>query len=135
VSRIQTFVSNGTKKKIEAIIRQRNVDCSYSIDINLSNTTAMLIELGIKTYNQESNSIGDEFDQAKYNKLLLEHVINTSLIMQYLVSNQSLGELGIDGDDPRCISSIISSRVKETVGEIFPLTECELVDKTLRELS
>lgn len=95
----------------------------------------MLIELGIKTYNQESNSIGDEFDQAKYNKLLLEHVINTSLIMQYLVSNQSLGELGIDGDDPRSISSIISSRVKETVGGIFPLAECELVDKTLRELS
>lgn len=135
MSRIQTFVSNGTKKKIEAIVRQRNVDCSYSIDINLSNTTAMLIELGIKTYNQESNSIGDELDQAKYNKLLLEHVINTSLIIQHHLSNQSLGELGIDGDDPRSISSIVNSRVKETLREIFPLTVCELVDKTLRELS
>lgn len=135
MSRIQTFVSNETKKKIEAIVRQRNIDCSYSIDINLSNTTAMLIELGIKTYNQESNSIGDKFDQAKYNKLFLEHVLKTSLIMQHLVSNQSLGELGIDEADQRPISSIINSKVKETVGEIFPLAECELIDKTLRELS
>lgn len=115
MSRTQTFVSNGTKKKIEAIVRQRNVDCSYLIDINLSNTTTMLVEFGIKTYNQERKNNGEKIERDKCNKLILEHVINTTLIMQYLVSNQPPGVIGIDRSDPRPIFAIISSRVKETV--------------------
>lgn len=135
MTRVQTFISKDTKKKLDAIVRQRNIDCSYTQDINVSNTAAMLIDLGIRTYHQERKQEDDKFDQGKYNEILLEHVMMASLIMQYLASNLSRDEMEVFTNDPRPVSLVIGARVKEILMKFFPLPESEVMDKITKELS
>lgn len=71
MTRVQTFIGKDTKKKLDAIVRQRSIDCSYTLDINLSNTAAMLIDLGIRTYHQERQQQDDKFNNATPRKKLI----------------------------------------------------------------
>ncbi|UHM93596.1 relaxosome protein TraM [Rahnella victoriana] len=135
MTRVQTFIGKDTKKKLDAIVRQRSIDCSYTLDINLSNTAAMLIDLGIRTYHQERQQQDDKFDQGKYNEILLEHVMMISLIMQHLARNLSLDNMEVSTNDPRPVSLVIDARVKETLMKFFPLSEEETMDKIIKELS
>jgi len=83
--RLQTFVSNVIEQEIRDIINVKRGEGATKDEANVSNTTSMLIELGIRVYKLQRVKQDGGFSQVEFNKLMLENVMKTSLICQKLL--------------------------------------------------
>ncbi|QLK63884.1 relaxosome protein TraM (plasmid) [Enterobacteriaceae bacterium Kacie_13] len=83
--RLQTFVSNEIEQEIVDIINVKRSEGATKDEANVSNTTSMLIELGIRVYKLQRVKQEGGFSQAEFNKVMLENMMKTSLICQKLI--------------------------------------------------
>lgn len=87
--RIQTFVSNDIEKEIVDIINIKRSEGASKDEANVSNTTSMLIELGIRVYKLQRQKSEGGFSQIEFNKVMLENMMKTSFICQKLLGINS----------------------------------------------
>lgn len=84
--RIQTFVSNDIEMKLSDIVKIKRSEGASKDEANISNTTAMIIELGIRVYELQHERKAGGFSQIEFNKILLENVVKSNLVCQKLLA-------------------------------------------------
>ncbi|MGE4687776.1 conjugal transfer relaxosome DNA-binding protein TraM [Yersinia enterocolitica] len=87
--RIQTFVSNDIEQEIVDIINIKRSEGASKDEANVSNTTSMLIELGIRVYKLQRQKSEGGFSQVEFNKVMLENMMKTSFVCQKLLGMNS----------------------------------------------
>jgi hypothetical protein len=87
--RIQTFVSNDIEQEIMDIINIKRSEGATKDEANVSNTTSMLIELGIRVYKLQRQKVEGGFSQIEFNKIMLENMMKTSFVCQKLLGINS----------------------------------------------
>ncbi|WP_145574512.1 conjugal transfer relaxosome DNA-binding protein TraM [Yersinia mollaretii] len=90
--RIQTFVSNDIEQEIADIINIKRSEGATKDEANVSNTTSMLIELGIRVYKLQRQKAEGGFNQIEFNKVMLENMMKTSFISQMLLGINSYNQ-------------------------------------------
>lgn len=120
--RIQTFVSNDIEQEIVDIINIKRSEGATKDEANVSNTTSMLIELGIRVYKLQRQKTEGGFSQVEFNKTLLEHMMKTSFICQKLLGINSYNSevQGIPHFQYKVMSTQIKSDVSNVVLNFFP---------------
>lgn len=125
--RVQTFLTNKVIEEINAIIEQRVAEGASSKDVNMSNVTNMLVELGLRVYKLQREQKIESFNQAEFNKLLLENAVSTRLISsKVLAVLKLLPELkGVAQFDLLKIKTDIDRDTQEILSVLFPVTDNE----------
>lgn len=128
--RVQTFLTNDVIEEINAIIEQRMAEGASAKDVNLSNMTNMLVELGLRVYRLQREDKPDAFNQTEFNKLLLENAVSTRLL-----SSKVLAVLKLLPDlkemsqfDLFKIKNDVESDTNDIISRLFPLINDDLQD-------
>lgn len=122
--KIQTFVSSAIEEEINNIVLEKRTEGADRFEANLSNTTSMLVELGLRVYKIQRNRQEGGFSQVEFNKVMLENMIKTSLISQKLlrISSRNAEIHGVDDFEISRMSSQIKMGVDTIMEQFFPLT-------------
>lgn len=83
--KIQVFITNQVEEEIQNIVQEKRTEGADRSEANVSNTSAMLIELGLRVYKLQGERKEGGFSQAEFNKIMLENMMKTSLICQKLI--------------------------------------------------
>ncbi|HEJ7174897.1 relaxosome protein TraM [Serratia marcescens] len=87
MAKVQIYLSDETYKDIEQqLITHRGEKGRQE---SFSSFSSMLLELGLRVYKAQRESVADPFDQASFNKTLLENVLLTSFTMSKLLGINS----------------------------------------------
>lgn len=123
--RLQTFVSGEIEQEIVDIINVKRSEGATKDEANVSNTTSMLIELGIRVYKLQRVNQEGSFSQAELNKIMLENMIKTSLICQKLLRiNSNNSEVkGVEEFAFNSMAVQIRSAATDVVNHFFPNVE------------
>lgn len=125
--RIQTFVSNDIEAKLNDIVSVKRMEGASFEEANVSSTTAMLIELGIRVYELQREKKEGGFSQVEFNKVMLENMLKTTLICQKIIRiNSKNAEVqGLEEYTLGAMSSQIKSGVDSVMETFFPSIENE----------
>lgn len=120
--RIQTFISNDVESEIMDIIQMKISQGATKSEANLSSTVAMLIELGVRVYNLQSQKKEGGFSQLEFNKIILENIMKTSFICQRLIGINSYNTeiQNIPVFQFNEMAEEIKDDIKEVLGKFFP---------------
>ncbi|EPI9402362.1 conjugal transfer relaxosome DNA-binding protein TraM, partial [Shigella flexneri] len=77
MAKVNLYISNDAYEKINAIIEKRRQEGAREKDVSFSATASMLLELGLRVYEAQMERKESAFNQAEFNKLLLECVVKT----------------------------------------------------------
>ncbi len=86
--RIQTFISHEMETEINDIVKLKRSEGADRNEVNVSNTAAMLMEIGLNVYKKNTES-QKKLDPVRVNEILLEHVIKISMVCQKLLGINS----------------------------------------------
>lgn len=109
--RIQTFVSNDIEMKLSDIVKIKRSEGASKDEANISNTTAMIIELGIRVYELQHERKTSGFSQIEFNKILLENVVKSNLVCQKLLAINTQN-VEVKGQDSLSNLSLIAGQIK-----------------------
>lgn len=109
--RIQTFVSNDVEMKLNDIVSIKRTEGASREEANISNTTAMIIELGIRVYELQKEKAEGGFSQIEFNKILLENVVKSNLVCQKLLAI-STQNVEVKGQDALSNLTLIAGQIK-----------------------
>lgn len=125
--RIQTFVSNDIEAKLNDIVSVKRMEGASFEEANVSSTTAMLIELGIRVYELQREKKEGGFSQAEFNKVMLENMMKTTLICQKIIriNSKNTEVQGLEEFTLGAMSSQIKSGVDSVMETFFPSIENE----------
>ncbi|WP_209632163.1 conjugal transfer relaxosome DNA-binding protein TraM [Cronobacter sakazakii] len=90
MARVNLYISNEVHEKINMIVEKRRQEGARDKDISLSGTASMLLELGIRVYDAQMERKESAFNQAEFNKLLLECVVKTQSTVAKILGIESL---------------------------------------------
>lgn len=128
--RVQTFLTNDVIEEINAIIEQRLAEGASAKDVNLSNMTNMLVELGLRVYRLQRDTKTDAFNQTEFNKVLLESAVSARLL-----SSKVLAALKLLPDlkefpqfDLFKIKNDVESDTSEIISRLFTVIDDDLQD-------
>lgn len=123
--KIQTFVSSAIEEEINNIVQQKKMEGANHFEANLSNTTSMLVELGLRVYKLQRERKEEGFSQTEFNKVMLENMMKTSLISQKLMrmtaKNSELQ--GLDDFTLNSMAPQIKNGVDTMMEKFFPADE------------
>ncbi|MGQ0332615.1 conjugal transfer relaxosome DNA-binding protein TraM (plasmid) [Citrobacter portucalensis] len=119
--RIQTFVSNQVREKIESVVTERRQEGATEVDATVSSVTSMLIELGLRVYRIQREKKESGFNQMEYNKVMLDSMARvrmmcTEIMKMGTLSQESLSDGGFKLDNMR---KAIERFADEQVGIFF----------------
>lgn len=124
--RIQTFVSNDIEMKLNDIVSVKRTEGASREEANISNTTAMIIELGIRVYQLQRERAEGGFSQIEFNKVLLENVIKSNLICQKILAINTQND-EVKGQESLSNLSLIAGQIKNASDAVmenfFPAEE------------
>lgn len=125
--RIQTFVSNDVEMKLNDIVSVKRTEGASREEANISNTTAMIIELGIRVYELQRERAEGGFSQIEFNKVMLENMMKTTLMCQKIIriNSKNTEVQGMDEFTLRTMSSQIKTGVDSVMETFFPSIENE----------
>jgi hypothetical protein len=125
--RVQTFLTNDVIGEINAIIEQRIAEGASSKDVNMSNMTNMLVELGLRVYRLQHEGKTDAFNQTEFNKLLLESTVSTRLLSSKVLAVLKLfPELKeMSQFDLMKIKKDVEADTNEIISRLFPVIDKE----------
>ncbi|MDQ9128492.1 conjugal transfer relaxosome DNA-binding protein TraM [Serratia fonticola] len=127
--RIQAFVSNPVYEAIMNLVEEKRQEGATLQDANRSNTTAMLIELGLRVYKMQHERREGGFNQAEYNKLMLENMMKVSFMCSKMLKMDSL--MTEVRDEPEYLwasmTTDIRSRAESVVEVFYPSSDDENV--------
>lgn len=109
--RIQTFVSNDIEMKLNDIVSVKRTEGASREEANISNTTAMIIELGIRVYQLQRERAEGGFSQIEFNKILLDNVVKSNLVCQKLLAI-STQNVEVKGQDALSNLTLIAGQIK-----------------------
>ncbi|KDT91621.1 relaxosome protein TraM [Escherichia albertii] len=90
MAKIQVYVNDYVSEKINAIAVQRRAEGAKEKDVSYSSIASMLLELGLRVYEAQMERKESAFNQAEFNKLLLECVVKTQSTVAKILGIESL---------------------------------------------
>ena len=90
MAKIQVYVNDHVSGKINAIAVQRRAEGAKEKDVSYSSIASMLLELGLRVYEAQMERKESAFNQAEFNKLLLECVVKTQSTVAKILGIESL---------------------------------------------
>lgn len=121
--KIQVYVSHDALDMINDIVEEKRQGGAGILDASISNTASMLIELGIRVYCIQQKRSQGGFNQAEFNRTILEYIVKTNSI-----SNELL-KLAVDGkfsqEDIQQMKLRIRDHSATEVERFFPAIEDE----------
>lgn len=123
--KIQVFISNPIEEEILNIVQEKRSEGADKSEANVSNTSSMLIELGLRVYRLQNQRKEGGFSQTEFNKIMLENMMKTSLICQKVIrmSSKNSEVQGLDEFTLGTMSSQIKTGVDAVMERFFPVEE------------
>ena len=90
MAKVQAYVSDEIVYKINKIVERRRAEGAKSTDVSFSSISTMLLELGLRVYETQMERKESAFNQAEFNKLLLECVVKTQSSVAKILGIESL---------------------------------------------
>lgn len=122
MARVQAYASDEVAEKINAIVEKRKAEGAKDKDVSFSSVASMLLELGLRVYEAQMERKESGFNQAEFNKMLLENVIKTQFSISKVLAMESLSP-HIQGDERFDFKSMVMNirdDAKEVVERFFP---------------
>ncbi|EIE0375529.1 relaxosome protein TraM, partial [Salmonella enterica] len=112
-------------EKIRVIAEKRRAEGARDKDVSFSSIASMLVELGLRVYEAQMERKESSFNQALYNKTILENVMKTQFIVSKLLAMESLSPhlAGNEKFDFRDMVTCIREDVQQIVEKFFPQEE------------
>ncbi|ENH0721377.1 relaxosome protein TraM, partial [Escherichia coli] len=77
MAKVQAYVSDEIVYKINKIVERRRAEGAKSTDVSFSSISTMLLELGLRVHEAQMERKESAFNQAEFNKVLLECAVKT----------------------------------------------------------
>ncbi|WP_342221469.1 conjugal transfer relaxosome DNA-binding protein TraM [Candidatus Fukatsuia endosymbiont of Tuberolachnus salignus] len=120
--KLQVFINKTILEKINTIVFNKRNDGAKKHEVNTSNTTSMLIELGLKVYELQQRKMESNFNQTELNKVMLENMVKTNFICQKLLGmNSFMSEIQKNEKfNFQLMAKTIRNDTTEVVNKLFP---------------
>lgn len=90
MAKVQAYVSDEIVYKINKIVERRRVEGAKSTDVSFSSISTMLLELGLRVHEAQMERKESAFNQAEFNKVLLECAVKTQSTVAKILGIESL---------------------------------------------
>ncbi|EFB9568466.1 TPA: conjugal transfer relaxosome DNA-binding protein TraM, partial [Escherichia coli] len=90
MAKVQAYVSDEIVYKINEIVERRRAEGAKSTDVSFSSISTMLLELGLRVYEAQMERKESAFNQAEFNKVLLECAVKTQSTVAKILGIESL---------------------------------------------
>ncbi|PDU49585.1 conjugal transfer relaxosome DNA-binding protein TraM [Escherichia coli] len=90
MAKVQAYVSDEIVYKINKIVERRRAEGDKSTDVSFSSISTMLLELGLRVYEAQMERKESAFNQAEFNKVLLECAVKTQSTVAKILGIESL---------------------------------------------
>nr|WP_001151567.1 conjugal transfer relaxosome DNA-binding protein TraM [Escherichia coli] len=90
MAKVQAYVSDEIVYKINKIVERRRAEGAKSTDVSFSSISTMLLELGPRVYEAQMERKESAFNQAEFNKVLLECAVKTQSTVAKILGIESL---------------------------------------------
>ena len=90
MAKVQAYVSDEIVYKINKIVERRRAEGAKSTDVSFSSISTMLLELGLRVYEAQMERKESAFNQAEFNKVLLECAVKTQSTVAKILGVESL---------------------------------------------
>ncbi|WP_088556384.1 conjugal transfer relaxosome DNA-binding protein TraM [Escherichia coli] len=90
MAKVQAYVSDEFVYKINEIVERRRAEGAKSTDVSFSSISTMLLELGLRVYEAQMERKESAFNQAEFNKVLLECAVKTQSTVAKILGIESL---------------------------------------------
>ncbi|EYB65102.1 conjugal transfer protein TraM [Escherichia coli] len=87
---MQAYVSDEIVYKINKIVERRRAEGAKSTDVSFSNISTMLLELELRVHEAQMERKELAFNQAEFNKVLLECAVKTQSTVAKILGIESL---------------------------------------------
>ncbi|EFV7660483.1 conjugal transfer relaxosome DNA-binding protein TraM, partial [Escherichia coli] len=84
------YVSDEIVYKINKIVERRRAEGAKSTDVSFSSISTMLLELGLRVHEAQMERKESAFNQAEFNKVLLECAVKTQSTVAKILGIESL---------------------------------------------
>ena len=90
MAKVQAYVSDEIVYKINKIVERRRAEGAKSTDVSFSSISTMLLELGLRVHGAQMERKESAFNQAEFNKVLLECAVKTQSTVAKILGIESL---------------------------------------------
>ena len=90
MAKVQAYVSDEIVYKINKIVERRRAEGAKSTDVSFSSISTMLLELGLRVHEAQMERKESAFNQAEFNKVLLECAVITQSTVAKILGIESL---------------------------------------------
>ncbi|HDW0411541.1 TPA: relaxosome protein TraM [Escherichia coli] len=90
MAKVQAYVSDEIVYKINKIVERRRAEGAKSTDVSFSSISTMLLELGLRVHEAQMERKESAFNQAEFNKVLLECAVKTQSTVAKILGVESL---------------------------------------------
>ena len=90
MAKVQAHVSDEIVYKINKIVERRRAEGAKSTDVSFSSISTMLLELGLRVHEAQMERKESAFNQAEFNKVLLECAVKTQSTVAKILGIESL---------------------------------------------
>ena len=90
MAKVQAYVSDEIVYKINEIVERRRAEGAKSTDVSFSSVSTMLLELGLRVHEAQMERKESAFNQAEFNKVLLECAVKTQSTVAKILGIESL---------------------------------------------
>lgn len=90
MAKVQAYVSDEIVYKINKIVERRRAEGAKSTDVSFSSISTMLLELGLRVHEAQMERKASAFNQAEFNKVLLECAVKTQSTVAKILGIESL---------------------------------------------
>ncbi|EPV3439644.1 conjugal transfer relaxosome DNA-binding protein TraM [Escherichia coli] len=90
MAKVQAYVSDEIVYKINKIVERRRAEGAKSTDVSFSSISTMLLELGLRVHEAQMERKESAFNQADFNKVLLECAVKTQSTVAKILGIESL---------------------------------------------
>ncbi len=87
---LQAYGRDENVYKINKIVERRRAEGAKSTDVSFSSISTMLLELGLRVYEAQMERKESAFNQAEFNKVLLECAVKTQSTVAKILGIESL---------------------------------------------
>lgn len=94
--KIQVYVNNAALDMINDIVEEKRQGGAQVQDASISSTASMLIELGLRVYCIQQERGQGGFNQAEFNRTMLEYMVKTNSISNELLKMAVTGNLSAE---------------------------------------
>ena len=90
MAKVQAYVSDEIVYKINKIVERRRAEGAKSTDVSFSSISTMLLELGLRVHEAQMERKESAFNQAEFNKVLLDCAVKTQSTVAKILGIESL---------------------------------------------